>query len=100
MKEKKHFDKLTEEEGIELLNRLGIKIIDMENDLKQTIGEHRVRTEFNPSNEDSVSIVKQKSATLINICESYKDKDPRLAALAMTAYEEAAMWAVKLLTAK
>lgn len=64
-----------------------------------TIGEKRVRTEFNPSNDDIVSQIKQKSAELINICESLKEKDPRLSSIAQTSYEEAAMWAVKAATA-
>ena len=65
----------------------------------QTIGEKRVRIEFNPGGGDDVSEIKQKTAELINLVEGMKDSDPRLAALAMTAYEEAAMWAVKLATA-
>jgi hypothetical protein len=65
----------------------------------KTIGELRVRTAFNPSQDDTVSQIKQKSAELINLCEALKDKDPRLASLAQTSYEEAAMWAVKAATA-
>ena len=65
----------------------------------KTIGEQRVRTEFNPSNEGIVDQIKQKSAELINMCEELKGKDPRIAALAQTNYELAAMWAVKLATA-
>lgn len=64
-----------------------------------SIGEKRVRTTFNPSQSDIVSKLKQKSAELINICEQLKEKDPRLASLAQTSYEEAAMWAVKAATA-
>jgi hypothetical protein len=65
----------------------------------QSIGELRVRTAFNPSQDDTVSQLKQKTAELINICEELKAKDGRLASLAQTAYEEAAMWAVKAATA-
>jgi len=64
-----------------------------------TIGEQRVRTTFNPDNNDIVSEIKQKSAELINLCETLKEKDGRLASLAQTSYEEAAMWAVKAATA-
>lgn len=64
-----------------------------------TIGEQRVRTEFNPAQSDTVSQIKQKTAELINLCEELKAKDGRLASLAQTAYEEAAMWAVKAATA-
>lgn len=65
----------------------------------KTIGETRVRTSFNPSNDSIVDILKQKSAELINLCEQLKSKDGRLASLAQTAYEDAAMWAVKAATA-
>jgi hypothetical protein len=43
--------------------------------------------------------IKRKSAELIDMCEPLKSRDPRCAALAQTAYEEAAMWAVKAATA-
>lgn len=64
-----------------------------------TIGEQRVRTTFNPSSSNDVDLIKQRTAELINICDHLKGKDPRLVALAQTAYEEAAMWAVKAATA-
>jgi hypothetical protein len=65
----------------------------------QTVGEQRVRVDFNVSNDETVSQIKVKAAELINICEGLKEKDPRLASLAQTAFEEAAMWAVKAATA-
>lgn len=84
----------------------------------QTLGERRVRTSFNPSNNSSVDVVKQNTAELINILEAHRSDEVsktygetpevkqsvsgeklRLIALAQTAYEEAAMWAVKALTA-
>jgi len=64
-----------------------------------SIGEERVRTTFNPSADNTVDNIKQKTAELINICENLRDRDKRLVALAQTAYEEAAMWAVKAATA-
>lgn len=67
--------------------------------MDKTIGEKRVRTEFNPSASGDVEAIKQGTAALINVCEDLKEKDPRLCALAQTAFEEAAMWAVKLATA-
>ena len=69
------------------------------NTLEKTIGEQRVRTSFNPSETTLVDLIKQKSAELINLCEELKTKDARLASLAQTSYEEAAMWAVKAATA-
>jgi len=64
-----------------------------------TLGESRVRVQFNPDQNDTVSQIKQKTAELINLVDSIKEKDGRLASLAMTEYETAAMWAVKLATA-
>lgn len=72
-----------------------------------TIGEDRVRTKFNPSNDSLVEQIKQKSAELIDLCEEAKKNSPgtrerpeemRLWALAQTHYEDAAMWAVKAAT--
>lgn len=67
-------------------------------DITKTVGELRVRTDFNVTGSDLVNSIKQKSAELINICEELKAKDGRLASLAQTSYEEAAMWAVKAAT--
>lgn len=83
-----------------------------------TLGEQRVRTTFNPSNESIVDKIKQKSAELIDLLQAVRndevsktyDKTPdekhvvsceklRLISLAQTSYEEAAMWAVKAVTA-
>lgn len=64
----------------------------------ETTGENRVRISFNPDKNDAVSQIKQQTAILINLVETQRELDPRLAALAMTSYEEAAMWAVKLVT--
>ena len=79
--------------------------------MSKTIGERRVRTEFNPSADGRVDEIKQKSAELINLCEDIKNYDSkgheneeirgeeaRLVALAQTKYEEAAMYAVKAAT--
>ena len=63
-----------------------------------SLGERRVRLSFNPSARTEVDLIKQKTAELIDLCESLKTRDARLAALAQTAYEEAAMWAVKAAT--
>ncbi len=65
-----------------------------------TVGEDRVRVEFNPSKASDVDTIKQHTAKLIDLCHAMSDKttDPevgRLFSLAMTHYEDAAMWAVK-----
>lgn len=64
-----------------------------------SIGEQRVRTAFNPDQNSTVDKIKQKTAELINLCEELKAKDPRLASVAQTEYETAAMYAVKAATA-
>ena len=63
-----------------------------------TIGETRVRTTFSLSAGSLVDVIQQRTAELIDLCESLKGKDARLASLAQTAYEEAAMWALKAAT--
>lgn len=67
--------------------------------MEKSIGEIRVRTEFNVDNSSFVDEIKQLTASLINMVEGLKDRDPRLVAIAQTAYEEACMWAVKAATA-
>jgi hypothetical protein len=55
---------------------------------------------FNPTNNPDVQNIKQRTDELIEICHSLQraSDDPeskRRAALAITNYEQAAMWAVK-----
>jgi hypothetical protein len=72
-----------------------------------SLGTDRVRTSFNPAKDNLVDQIKQKSAELIDICEAARNdifvvagntEATRLWSLAMTAYEEAAMWATKAAT--
>lgn len=70
----------------------------------QTLGEKRVRLDFNPTSNTVVDQIKHQTAELIDLCEQMKpgQKDPevqRLWALAQTHYEDAAMWATKGATA-
>jgi hypothetical protein len=68
----------------------------------QTLGESRVRSSFNPSKDSTVDQIKDMSAKLIDFCANRRGTNPetdRLWALAMTHYEDAAMWAVKAATA-
>lgn len=72
----------------------------------QTKGEYRVGISFNPSQDDAVSRVKRAAADLIDMIDSIpSDRDSergneagRLKALAQTAIEDGAMWAVKAAT--
>lgn len=68
-----------------------------------SLGARRVRESFNPSKDSMVDKIKRYTADLIDLCHegSDKAKDPeekRLWSLAMTHYEDAAMWAVKATT--
>ncbi len=65
-----------------------------------SIGAHRVRENFNPSHDNVVDKIKRFTADLIDLCEDLKELEPRLASIAQTSYEEAAMWAVKAATTK
>jgi len=80
----------------------------------QTLGEQRVRVSFNPSQEDVVSQIKQKTAELIDLMAAMHNdivsKDVythditefneslRLIDKAQSAYELGAMWAAKAAT--
>ena len=64
-----------------------------------TEGEWRVGIGFNPAGDTVVDQIKQRSAELIDLV-SNMGKDDRCNALAQTAYEDAAMWAVKSVTKK
>lgn len=70
-----------------------------------SLGSSRVREGFNPSQDNLVDRIKRATAELIDLCHSSQDQhgDPeegRLWSLAMTHYEDAAMWAVKAATIK
>jgi hypothetical protein len=69
----------------------------------QTVGQYRVGVSFNPSNNAEVDSVKDITANLISFLHNIVTtkggtEAARCAALAMTAYEEACMWAVKSIT--
>jgi hypothetical protein len=68
-----------------------------------SLGEDRVRIQYGPKDNPVVSEIKGKTAALIDLCNLMSDKteDPeigRCLSLAMTHYEDAAMWAVKAAT--
>lgn len=62
-------------------------------DHSKTIGEIRARTPLTVSENDPISIIKVKTAELINLCEELKKKDVRLGALAQTSFEQGLVWA-------
>jgi hypothetical protein len=68
----------------------------------QTLGQKRVKAEFNPAKNAHVDIIKNKCAELIDILEEMRNlpltgtgERQRLISLAQTDIEKAAMWAVK-----
>lgn len=73
-----------------------------------TRGEYRVGINFNPSQDDRVGQIKRAAADLIDLIEMIPAQIDlpilqaaeinRCKALAMTAAEDAAMWAVKAAT--
>jgi len=67
-----------------------------------TEGEYRVGISFNPSNNALVDDIKRKAAEVIDLMDRAVPADinesRRLASLAMTAFEEGAIWAVKAVT--
>lgn len=66
-----------------------------------TKGEYRVGISFNPSADPNVDAIKAQAAGLIDLINALPSQDGeqgRLKALAMSAIEEGAMWAVKAAT--
>jgi hypothetical protein len=72
-----------------------------------SLGASLVREDFNPSKNDLVAKIKRYSADLIDLCNDESSKiggrpgdgeTIRLWSLAMTHYEDAAMWATKAAT--
>lgn len=78
----------------------------------QTKGQYRVGASFNPSKDVMVDEIKAKAAELIDLVETIHtglneptslstlcgQERARLKALAQTAFEDGAMWAVKAAT--
>ena len=67
-----------------------------------TLGQKRVKADFNPAKNDLVDQIKNKAAELIDLCESMRNlpltgtsEKQRLISLAQTEFENGAMWAVK-----
>lgn len=68
----------------------------------KTLGQKRVKADFNPSKNDLVDQIKNKAAELIDLCEEMRNlpitgsnEKQRLISLAQTEFENGAMWAVK-----
>jgi hypothetical protein len=60
------------------------------------------RPEFNPSADERITQIKSASQALIELCQEHQKEyhnDARCLSIAITKYEEGAMWAVKGVTA-
>lgn len=67
----------------------------------QTKGQYLVGSTFNPSSNPHVDVIKNTTAELIDqldVIAEGRGLGAREAALAITNYEQAAMWAVKAVT--
>lgn len=71
----------------------------MSEERELTYGEELVRVSFNPSEDEDVRNIKEAVANLIDYINE-TGADHRCKALAITNLEQAAMWAVKSVTAK
>jgi hypothetical protein len=73
--------------------------------MNQTLGQKRVKADFNPDKNELVDQIKNKSAELIDLLESMRNigtqaekvsgEKQRLIAIAQTEIETACMYAVK-----
>jgi hypothetical protein len=70
--------------------------------MSKTLGQKRVKAEFNPTKDGHVDVIKNKCSELIDILEEMRaypqtgtGEKQRLISLAQTEIECAAMWAVK-----
>ena len=67
-----------------------------------TLGQRRVKADFNPAKNDTVDQIKNKSAELIDLIDSMRNlpltgtgEKQRLISIAQTEIETACMYAVK-----
>jgi hypothetical protein len=94
-------DKFSDHELLQLRR----KIVPNPQYPEQSLGERRVRLSFNPSSNAEVDHIKRETAAMIDWLANTSTRptsslgeQQRLISLAMDAYEDAAMWAVKAVT--
>jgi hypothetical protein len=68
--------------------------------MSQTLGQQRVKAEFNPAKNETVDQIKNKSAELIDLLQEMRTNEVstekmRLISIAQTEIETACMYAVK-----
>jgi len=88
------------QENIQNLDLLALNEGESEDspDRELTLGEKTVRSKFNPSGSGNVNFFKNMVAKAIDVADTLRDVEPRLAAITITKFEEAGMFAVKLAT--
>lgn len=72
---------------------------------QQTFGQKAVGLKFNPSGDDTISLIKQDFASAIDRlqvlrCETLCAEEKRMYSIAITEAQTAQMWAVKAATWK
>ena len=77
--------------------------VNNSNEPQLTFGQKAVGLTFNPSNSDSVGLIKQKFADCIDLlngvrAESTSPEVKRMCSVAITEAQTAQMWAVKAIT--
>jgi hypothetical protein len=83
------------------LYKFAFQIINLKHKImEQTLGQNRVKAEFNPEKNGIVDQIKNKSAELIDLVETLRANETtsekhRLISIAQTEIETAAMYAVK-----
>jgi len=60
-----------------------------------TLGTIRTSVVYNEHNAEAIQEMRNACANLIDLIEKYKERDPRLCALAQTEFENGCMWAIK-----
>ena len=73
------------------------------NDRVQSFGERAVGLTFNPSGDETVTVLKQAFAQIIDLCNQKRNdaddqEEKRLWSIAITEAQTAQMWAVKAAT--
>ena len=67
--------------------------------MEQTLGQKRVKAEFNPAKDELVDQIKNKAAEFIDLCEKLREggspERQRVLSIAQTEAETACMYAVK-----
>lgn len=68
---------------------------------EETYGQKRARTQFNPTNDPQLDLIKQKSAEIIDLLEVIRNNNPDRnisISSAQSSFEVGVMWSEKAVT--